>query len=78
MSEPSHDHSRFVAMAANSLRLVLCVGALATSARRHAQRLVVTPKTVRNHVEHIYAKIDASSRAAAALFAMRHGLLPGE
>jgi HD-GYP domain-containing protein (c-di-GMP phosphodiesterase class II) len=43
-----------------------------------AQRLVITPKTVRNHVEHIYAKIDASSRAAAALFAMQHGLLPEE
>ena len=26
----------------------------------------------------IYAKIDASSRAAAALFAVQHGLLPEE
>jgi hypothetical protein len=31
-----------------------------------------------NHIEHIYAKIDASSRAAAALFAVQHGLLPEE
>jgi len=31
-----------------------------------------------NHVEHIYAKIGASSRAAAALFAVQHGLLPEE
>jgi DNA-binding CsgD family transcriptional regulator len=29
-------------------------------------------------VEHIYSKIDASSRASASLFAMRHGLLPEE
>jgi hypothetical protein len=29
-----------------------------------------------HHVEHIYAKIDASTRAAAGLLAMRHGLLP--
>jgi DNA-binding CsgD family transcriptional regulator len=29
-------------------------------------------------VEHIYAKIDASSRAAAAMFAVQHGLLPEE
>ena len=43
-----------------------------------AARLVISPKTVRNHVEHIYLKIDASSRAAAALFAVRHGLLPDE
>jgi HD-GYP domain-containing protein (c-di-GMP phosphodiesterase class II) len=43
-----------------------------------AERLVISPKTVANHVEHIYAKIDASTRAAASLFAMRHGLLPEE
>ncbi len=40
-----------------------------------AQRLVVAPKTVSNHVEHIYAKIGVSTRAAAALFAMQHGLV---
>ena len=38
-------------------------------------RLVISPKTAGNHVEHIYAKIEASSRAAASLFAMQHGLL---
>ena len=38
--------------------------------------LVITPKTAGNHVEHIYAKIGASSRAAAAMFAVQHGLLP--
>jgi HD-GYP domain-containing protein (c-di-GMP phosphodiesterase class II) len=43
-----------------------------------AGRLVISPKTVANHIEHIYAKIGASNRAAASLFAMRHGLLPEE
>jgi HD-GYP domain-containing protein (c-di-GMP phosphodiesterase class II) len=43
-----------------------------------ADRLVISAKTVGNHVEHIYSKIDASNRAAASLFAMRHGLLPEE
>lgn len=43
-----------------------------------AERLVISPKTVANHAEHIYAKINASSRAAAGLFAMQHGLLPEE
>ena len=28
-----------------------------------AGRLVISPKTVSNHLEHIYAKIDASNRA---------------
>jgi hypothetical protein len=37
---------------------------------------VISPKTVGNHIEHIYAKIDPSTRAAASLFAMQHGLLP--
>ena len=41
-----------------------------------AERLVISPKTVSNHVEHIYRKTGASNRAAAGLFAMRHGLLP--
>jgi HD-GYP domain-containing protein (c-di-GMP phosphodiesterase class II) len=43
-----------------------------------AERLVISPKTVANHAEHIYAKINASTRAAAGLFAMQHGLLPEE
>jgi HD-GYP domain-containing protein (c-di-GMP phosphodiesterase class II) len=40
-----------------------------------ARRLGIAPKTVGNHVEHIYAKIGVSSRAAAALFATEHGLM---
>jgi HD-GYP domain-containing protein (c-di-GMP phosphodiesterase class II) len=48
------------------------------SNRQIAEHLVITPKTVGNHVEHIYAKIDASSRATASLFAMQHGLIPEE
>jgi HD-GYP domain-containing protein (c-di-GMP phosphodiesterase class II) len=43
--------------------------------KQTAQRLGVTPKTVANHVEHIYLKIGVSSRAAATLFASQHGLL---
>jgi HD-GYP domain-containing protein (c-di-GMP phosphodiesterase class II) len=43
-----------------------------------ASRLVITRKTASSHVEHIYAKIGVSSRAAASLFAVQHGLLPEE
>ena len=43
-----------------------------------AKRLVISPKTVSSHAEHIYAKINAPTRAAAGLFAMQHGLLPEE
>jgi HD-GYP domain-containing protein (c-di-GMP phosphodiesterase class II) len=57
---------------------VLRLLARGLSNREIAERLVIAPKTVGNHVEHIYAKIDASSRTAASLFAMQHGLLPEE
>ena len=42
---------------------------------RSRETLVIADKTAANHVEHIYAKIDVSTRAAAALYAMRQGLL---
>lgn len=54
---------------------VLTLLARGMSNRQIADRLVITPKTAGNHVEHIYAKIGASNRAAAALFAVQHGLL---
>jgi DNA-binding NarL/FixJ family response regulator len=40
-----------------------------------ARLLGIAPKTVGNHVEHIYAKIGVSSRAAAGFFAAAHGLI---
>jgi DNA-binding CsgD family transcriptional regulator len=39
-------------------------------------QLGITPKTARNHVEHIYVKTGATSRVEASLFAMQHGLVP--
>jgi HD-GYP domain-containing protein (c-di-GMP phosphodiesterase class II) len=57
---------------------VLVLLARGLSTKRIAERLVITPKTASNHIEHIYAKIGASSRAAAAMFAVQHGLLPEE
>ena len=57
---------------------VLILLARGLSNRQVAERLVITPKTAGNHVEHIYAKIGASTRAGAAMFAVQHGLLPEE
>ena len=57
---------------------VLRLLAYGYSNKKIARRLVISPKTVGNHVEHIYAKIDASTRAGASLFAVQHGLLPEE
>ena len=59
---------------------VLRLLARGLSNKEIAQRLVISPKTVGNHVEHIYAKIGASTRARrepvrdAARAAARGGL----
>jgi HD-GYP domain-containing protein (c-di-GMP phosphodiesterase class II) len=55
---------------------VLVLLARGLSNKAIAAMLVVSPKTVGHHIEHIYRKIDCSTRAAASLFAMQHGLLP--
>ncbi len=66
------DRPGLTAREVDVLRLV----ARGMSSRQIADRLVISPKTARNHIEHIYLKIGTSSRATASLFAMRHGLLP--
>jgi HD-GYP domain-containing protein (c-di-GMP phosphodiesterase class II)/DNA-binding CsgD family transcriptional regulator len=40
-----------------------------------AERLVLSRRTVEHHVQDIYVKIGAATRAGAAMFAMQHGLL---
>jgi HD-GYP domain-containing protein (c-di-GMP phosphodiesterase class II)/DNA-binding CsgD family transcriptional regulator len=54
---------------------VLRLVARGLSNREIAEQLVVSTRTAEHHVQHIYAKIGLSSRAAAALFAMEHALL---
>jgi HD-GYP domain-containing protein (c-di-GMP phosphodiesterase class II) len=57
---------------------VLRLLARGLSNKEIARRLVITPKTAGNHIEHIYTKTGATNRAGASLFAMQHGLLPEE
>ena len=40
-----------------------------------ARRMGISPKTVGNHVEHLYAKLGVTNRAGAAMQAMHHGLV---
>ncbi len=54
---------------------VLRLVARGLSNRQIAATLVISPRTAEHHVQHIYTKIGASTRAAAAMFAMEHGLL---
>jgi HD-GYP domain-containing protein (c-di-GMP phosphodiesterase class II) len=57
---------------------VLVLVARGLSNREIGERLHIAPKTVGNHVEHIYAKVGVQNRAMASLFAMKHGLLRDE
>ncbi|HZD17905.1 MAG TPA: HD domain-containing phosphohydrolase [Actinomycetota bacterium] len=54
---------------------VLRLVARGLSNKEVAAALVISPRTAEHHVQHVYAKIGASSRAGAAMFAMEHGLL---
>lgn len=54
---------------------VLVLIARGASNKQVAGLLGIAPKTAGSHIEHIYAKIEASTRSTAALFAMQHGLL---
>jgi PAS domain S-box-containing protein len=53
------------------LRLV----ATGANTRAMAERLHVSPATVRNHVQHVLAKLGVHSRLEAAAYATRHRLL---
>ncbi|MGH9222877.1 MAG: HD domain-containing phosphohydrolase [Acidimicrobiales bacterium] len=58
-------------------REVEVLGLLATglSNAELAGRLFISRRTAEHHVQHIYVKIGVSTRAAAALFAVQHGLV---
>ena len=57
------------------LRLV----AQGASNKEIAAKLVLSEKTVRNHVERTYTKIGVSNRIGASMYALEHGLAePGE
>jgi DNA-binding NarL/FixJ family response regulator len=53
---------------------VLRLVARGNSNREIAAMLGITPKTAGHHIEHIYDKVGISTRAAAAVFAVEHGL----
>jgi HD-GYP domain-containing protein (c-di-GMP phosphodiesterase class II) len=53
---------------------VLALLAHGLMTKQIGQRLRISPKTADQHIQNVYAKIGVSTRAAAALFATRHGL----
>src|SRR5204863_8004498 len=59
---------------AEVLRLLV----LGLTTRQVADRLAISAKTADHHVQHIYTKIDVSTRGAAALFAIEQGILTAD
>ena len=56
-------------------REILGMTADGHSAPEIAERLTLSPTTVRTHLQHLYEKLGVSDRAAAVAEAMRRGLL---
>jgi HD-GYP domain-containing protein (c-di-GMP phosphodiesterase class II) len=54
---------------------VLRLAARGLKTSQIADRLTISPKTADHHIQHIYGKIGVSTRAAAALWAMQHGVV---
>ena len=54
---------------------VLRLLAIGLNTRAAAERLHVSPATVRNHVQNLFAKLDVHSRLEAVAYATRHRLL---
>jgi HD-GYP domain-containing protein (c-di-GMP phosphodiesterase class II) len=55
---------------------VLALVAIGCSNAEIAKRLVISRRTAEHHVQHIYGKLGVASRAAVALFAVEHDLVP--
>lgn len=53
---------------------ILRLAASGLSMKEIGQQLGISPKTVDNHLQSIYAKIEVKTRAGATLFAIEHGL----
>ncbi|MBI5028983.1 MAG: response regulator transcription factor [Chloroflexi bacterium] len=54
---------------------VLCLLAQGLDNTAIAKQLVITTRTVQNHVSSIYDKLGVATRTEAALFALQHGLV---
>jgi HD-GYP domain-containing protein (c-di-GMP phosphodiesterase class II) len=59
---------------AQVLRLI----ALGLTTREVSEQLAISAKTADHHVQHVYTKIGVSTRGAAALYAIEHGILTAE
>jgi two-component system response regulator DegU len=71
---PSSSPSAELSSLTPSERQVLSLLAQGLDNAAIAERLVVTKRTVQNHVSNIYGKLGVNSRTETMLYAIRHGL----
>jgi HD-GYP domain-containing protein (c-di-GMP phosphodiesterase class II) len=57
---------------------VLALLARGLATKQIARQLGISPKTCDHHIQSVYAKARVSSRAAAAMFALEHGLVSAD
>jgi HD-GYP domain-containing protein (c-di-GMP phosphodiesterase class II) len=53
---------------------ILTLAARGLSNKQIASELTLSEKTVRNHIEHTYAKVGVNNRVGASLYALGHGM----
>jgi DNA-binding NarL/FixJ family response regulator len=73
-SEPTREQPPRTTLSAREQQVLRLVTEGLTN-RDIAARLDIRPGTVKNHVEHIIAKLGVSDRTQAAVYALRHGML---
>lgn len=71
---PSRPQRREDGLTPREVEILLFV-ARGASNREIAAQLVLSEKTVRNHVERTYAKLGVKNRIGASLYALEHGLI---
>jgi HD-GYP domain-containing protein (c-di-GMP phosphodiesterase class II) len=73
----SRRHTRPAGLSPREIDILRLI-ARGLSSRQIAAELTISPKTVRNHTEHIYAKTGIGNRVNASLYAIEHGLIPAD
>jgi len=72
--QPRRRREHVAGLTARELEVLRLI-ARGRATKQVAAELVITPKTADSHIQHIYSKLGVSTRAAATVFAMHHGLL---